>query len=272
VESGELETARREIDAYARLVEPLGIPAYSWWVPAWEAMLAGIEGRFDDVRRLSGVATEIGSRGGDTNAAVFQQLSDWWADMQQGRDTDRWLDLLGAGMARGGPSDAFRCGLAMQLALTGRVADARRALADLGPDGLDAVVKDMNFYAAAAEFTFAVGILGDGELAARAYEILRLYSGRILVIARAAVCLGPAECYLGRLAAAAAMWDEAERHFERGLSTCERLGARAVAARTRWWYAEMLRRRSVGSDEHADELEAAAIAEAEALGLALERR
>jgi hypothetical protein len=270
VETGDLAAARAEIDAYTRLVEPLGIPAYSWWVPAWGAMLAGVEGRFDDARALAEEAQEIGCRAGDTNATIYFQLASWSADMEQGRDPGRWLTMIEAGIARGGPSDAFRCGLAMQFAVAGRFEEAQDALAGLGPAGFGAIVKDMNFYAGAAQFAVAVGILGDAAGATQAYEVMRAYAGRTLTIARAAVCWGPADAFLGRLAATALLWDPAEAHFEAALAACERMGARAMAARTRWWYAEMLRTRGAPGDaQRAAELEAPARAEAEALGLAL---
>jgi hypothetical protein len=271
VEGGDLDAARAEIDAYARLVEPLGIPAYSWWVPAWRAMLAGVEGRFEDLRLLAAEAKEIGDLAGDTNATIYNQLACWIADMEQGRDLDRWYPVLEDGVARGGPSDAFQCGYAMLLALSGRFDAARESLAELGPEGLGSVVKDMNFYAGAAEFTVAIGLLGDASAAARAYEVLLPYAGRVLTIARAAVCWGPADSFLGRLAATAGLWDEAEGHFEAGLAACERLGARAMAARTRSWHAEMLRARGrPGDAEWAGELETAAWQAAGAMGLALE--
>jgi class 3 adenylate cyclase/tetratricopeptide (TPR) repeat protein len=270
VEGGDLEAAREEIDAYARLVEPLGIGAFSWWGPAWKAMLAGLEGRFDDVRALADEAEEIGSRAGDTNAAIYQGLARWIADAEQGRDPEGWIPVIEAGVARGGPSDAFRCGLAMQLALAGRHDEARAALAELGPAGFGAVVKDMNFYAGAGEFTVAVGILGDAAAARQAYDALLPYAGRMFVIARAAVCWGPADSFLGRLAMTAGLLDEAEAHFDAALAACERTGARAMAARTKWWYAELLRTRSrPGDGERAGALAAAAREEAGVLGLAL---
>lgn len=268
VEMGDLAEARAEIDTYARLAEPLGIPAYSWWIPAWRAMLAGVEGRFDDARALAAEAEEIGSRAGDQNASIYAGLAGWVADMEQGRDHDRWLPVIEEGIERG--IAAFRCGLACQLALAGRLDEAASALAELGPDGLAAIHQDMNFYAGVSEYAIAVGILGEAEAAARAYDVVRPYSGRTSVIARAAVCWGPIDSYLGRLAATAELWDEAERHFEDALAACERMGARAMAARTRWWYAQMLRARGRPEDrERAVDLETVARAEAEAMGLAL---
>jgi len=270
VERGDLEAARAEIDAYARLVEPLGIAAYSWWVPAWRAMLAGLAGRFDEVRALADEVVEIGARAGDTNAAIYAQLACWVADMDQGRDLERWVPVIEEGVARDGPSDAFRCGKAMLLALAGRLEDARHALDELGPAGLRSVVKDMNFFAGAGEFSVAVGLVGDARAAAEAYEVLLPYSGRIFTIARVAVCWGPADSFLGRLAATAGAWDEAERHFEDALEACERVGARVMAARTRAWHAELLRARGEpGDPERADALEQAAREEAVAMGLAL---
>lgn len=270
VEGSDLDAARKEIDAYCRLVEPLGIDAYSWWVPAWRAMLAGVEGRYDDLRTLAGEAREIGSRAGDSNSEIYHQLACWIADAEQGRDHERWLPGIEAGVARGGPSDAFRCGLAMQLALAGRLDEASAALEQLGDEGFGAVVKDMNFYAGAGEFAVAVGILGDADRAADAYDVVRPYAGRIFTIARAAVCWGPADSFLGRLAATAEMWDEAERHFEDALTSCDRIGATAMAARTRAWYADMLRARGrPGDAERAGVLERELAPEVERMGLAL---
>ncbi|MFO7571621.1 MAG: adenylate/guanylate cyclase domain-containing protein [Gaiellaceae bacterium] len=268
VESGDLTAARAEIDAYARLVEPLGIPAYSWWVPAWRAMLAGVAGRFDELRALTREAEEIGARAGDVNAGIYVGITRWIADMEQGRDPDRWIPVIEAGIERG--ISAFRCGLAMHLALSGRLDEAREALAALGAEGLAAIDRDMNFYAGAGEYAVAVGILGDAEAARQAYDVLRPYAGSVLTIARAAVCWGPVDAYLGRLAATAGLLDEAEAHFEAALAACERMGARAMAARTRWWYAEMLRARAGSGDAaRASELESVARAEAGAMGLAL---
>jgi hypothetical protein len=128
----------------------------------------------------------------------------------------------------------------------------------------------MNFFAGAAEFARAVGELRDAERAARAYPLLSPYSGRNWLVARAAVCWGPADSFLGRLAATAGRWNESEAHFTAALEACDRMGARAMAARTRSWYAEMLRARGAPGDaERADELARVAAAEAERLGLAL---
>jgi len=270
VESGDVDGARAAIAAYAELAEPLEIAAYSWWVPAWNAMLAELEGRFEDARALAAEAREIGAQASDRNAELFATLVEWWSDVEQGRGYERWLPAIDRGIARGNPATAYRCGLAFHRAMAGELDAARRALADLGDGGFTSVARDMNWFTAAAEFSQAVGILGDAERARAAYPLLLPYADRTLLMARAAVCHGPAAAFLGRLAATAGDWDAAEAHFAAGLAASERLGARPLAARTRAWLAEMLRARGAPGDaERADALERAARDEAGALALVL---
>jgi len=270
VEAGDLDTARGEIEEYARLAEPLDIPAFEWWVPAWRAMLALVEGRFDDTRRLSDEALEIGDVVGDGNARLYWEIVGWHADIEQGRGFDAWIPMIESGIARRNAAGAYSAGLAMNYALAGRPDEARRALDALGPDGLGSLPRDMNWYAAAAELTVAVGTLGDAERASTAHDVLAPYAGRNCLTARAATMWGPVDSYLGRLAATAGRSDEAEAHFEAGIESAERMGARTIAARTRAWYAEMLRARGAPGDaERANELWRAAVVEAEQIGLAL---
>jgi class 3 adenylate cyclase len=270
LESGDVEAARAEIDEYARLAEPLGIPAYAWWVPSWRAMLAELEGRFDDARRLSAEARATGARASDRNAELFADLIGWWSDLEQGHEADRWRSLIEQRVGRRSPATAYRCGLAYHHAASGRLDEARRTLDELLPGGFASVTRDMNWLTAASEFVQAVGILGDEERARAAYPLLLPYADRNLVMARAAVCHGPAEPFLGRLAATAGDWSAAERHFEEGLEACERIGARPLAARTKAWYAEMLRSRDEPGDaDRAESLGREASEEAAAMGLLL---
>jgi len=270
VESGDLDGARTEVEGYARLAEPLGIPAFAWWVPAWRAMLARVEGRFDDARRLLDVAVEIGQAAGDANARLHAEILGWHTDVDQGRDLEAWLPMLEAGIERRNAAGAFRCGVAMNHAVSGRLDESRKALDALGPDGFASVPRDMNWYSGAAQFAMAVGMLGDAERASRAYDVIAPFAGRNCLTARAATMWGPVDAFLGRLAATAGRLDEAEAHFRAGIDAAERMFARTSATRTRAWYAQMLRARGGDGDaEHAAELERRVVAEAEELGLAL---
>jgi hypothetical protein len=233
-------------------------------------MLAELDGRFDEARRLSAEAREVGARASDRNAELFADLLAWWTDLEQARNFEHWIPLIDQGIARRSPATAYRCGLAYHHAMAGRLDDARRTLDELLPEGFAGVTRDMNWLTAAAEFAQAVGILGDADKARAAYPLLLPYADRNLLMARAAVCHGPAASFLGRLAATAGEWAEAESHFDAGLAACERVGARPLAARPKAWYAEMLRARHEPGDlERAAALERAAREEAESMGLAL---
>ena len=82
------------------------------------------------------------------------------------------------------------------------------------------------------------------------------------MIGLAAVCLGSAASFLGRLAATMGRSDEARRHFERALEANAALRAPACLARTQVDYA-----RALGPGPRADELVAAAGRAASELGL-----
>ena len=104
--------------------------------------------------------------------------------------------------------------------------------------------------------------LGDGERAALLYAKLEPYAAINVVIGLAAVCLGSAESFLGKLAATMGDSVRAERHFERALVANALLGAPGCLARTQVDYA-----RALGSGRRAAELLAAATQTAAELGL-----
>ncbi|HXF97390.1 MAG TPA: AAA family ATPase [Gaiellaceae bacterium] len=270
VESGDLDAARRAIDDYERLSDSLGIPAFAWWVPAWRAMLAVVEGRFDEARRLADDARATGERAGETNARIYWEIVSWHADFEQRRNLEAWVPVLRAGIARGNAAGAYRCGLAELFAVSGRDEEARRTLAELGPDGLAGVPRDMNWFSAACQYAVAVTELGDAERAAQAYRTLAPYAGRTCLTARAAAVWGPVDAYLGRLAGTIGRYDEGERHLLAALEAAERMRAPTIAVRAKAWYADVLRARGRPEDlERADALAREAEAEAGRIGLAL---
>ena len=71
----------------------------------------------------------------------------------------------------------------------------------------------------------AVVILGDAERAAGLRRMLAPHSGRVAAVARATLCYGPVDYYLGRLALACGDAGEAITHLERALAWSERAGA-----------------------------------------------
>ena len=270
VESGDLDAAREAIDEYARLAEPLRIPAFAWWVPAWRAMLAVLEGRFDEARRLADESLAIGEPAGEANARIYWQLLGWCADYEQRRPLDRWLPALEAGIVRGHAAGAFRCAVAKLHAASGRLDEARRTLEGLGRGERDNLRRDMNWYSGAVQYAVAVGELRDADRARVAYSALLPYAGRNALTARAGIVWGPIDLFLGRLAATAGLAEEAERHYDAAVAAAERMRSPTLAVRAKEWYAALLRDRGGDGDAaRAVELERQAAEEAARIGIEL---
>jgi hypothetical protein len=99
------------------------------------------------------------------------------------------------------------------------------------------------------------GLLGDRERAAELYELLLPFRGRLVLVGRAALCLGPVDMQLGILAGTLGRTTAAEAHFDAAAAWAEAAGARPWAIWTAIHRAEHL-----GTDA------SAAAAEAERIG------
>jgi hypothetical protein len=117
----------------------------------------------------------------------------------------------------------------------------------------------------------AVFELHDHSAAAVLYERLHPLAGQLYVLVGLINCGGSYALWCGMLAACLGRWDDAERHFAEALAMNERLGARPYIVRTRRAWAGMLLDRGTPDDAvHARDLIAAALDEAELLGMARE--
>ena len=144
----------------------------------------------------------------------------------------------------------------------GRLPEAREEFERLAAGDFDDIPKDLDWMIAMTLLSDVCADLGDGERAALMYAKLEPYADVNVVIGLAAVCLGSAESFLGRLAGTMGRIDLAASHFERALSANAALGAPACVARTQVDYASAL-----GSGPRAQELLDAAARAAAELGL-----
>jgi len=138
------------------------------------------------------------------------------------------------------------------------------------------VAADMGRRAGETGFGSALGMLaevvasvGTRAQAARIYDLLTPFAGRLLVLVLGLACLGAADRYLGMLSTAIGRWDEAEAHFERALAVEARARGHALLPRTRYWQARLLRERARAGDARmADAILAAVIDDSSRLGMA----
>jgi tetratricopeptide (TPR) repeat protein len=157
---------------------------------------------------------------------------------------------------------AWRAALVTLLCEEGRLPEAREEFERMAARGFDDVPKDLDWTIAMTLLSDVCADLGDADRAALLYAKLKPYAAVNVVIGLAAVCLGSAESFLGKLAATMGDSAGAEYHFERALAANALLGAPGCLARTQVDYA-----RALGSGPRAVELIAAATRTAAELGL-----
>ncbi len=124
-----------------------------------------------------------------------------------------------------------------------------RWLSDIGWEGIGDRSEGVTLALAAAA-SCAIGTLGL-DVVLRVYEQMRPYAGTAVVIRPpASACLGPADYYLGMLAAAAGDLALAEVHFESALRLARRMGSPPFVAAAEVELARTLRQR--GRDDEGE--------------------
>ena len=222
LESGDVAAAQAELARHAELADELRLPGYQWWDPMWSAMLTLLQGRLADAERLRDRALKIGRRAGDKVAELFAWIQQFYASWE------RAADELGAPpdtVAVRPVRSALRSDMPLLLAEAGRTEEARAELDALAADRFEAVPLDLNWLASLAGLTQAVTLLHDPDRARVLYELLVPYRPRTILVGRAAVCLGPAELYLGMLAGTVGEHDAAIDHFDAAWVWSEAAGA-----------------------------------------------
>ncbi|HTI33533.1 MAG TPA: hypothetical protein VL422_07640, partial [Miltoncostaea sp.] len=224
MEHGEVEELEAEIGRYAAEADALGLPHHSWYVPLWRAALAILRGDAGAGAALSEQARRLGARAGDPNAEMFAgiQRAQLLADAGRADAIDR--DFVEGGIAGSPAAWAWETWLAWIDAASGDLDAARARIDALAADGFAAVALDANWHAV-LDLCEAVVMVGDRERAAALRRMLAPHAGRVAAVARAALCCGPVDGYLARLALLCGDPAAAEAHAARALAWCERARA-----------------------------------------------
>jgi DNA-binding CsgD family transcriptional regulator len=135
----------------------------------------------------------------------------------------------------------WRPGLACVLAELGMEREARRELARVADEGLDAFRASL-WLGSLVYLADAAAALGDERMAALVYPELEPFTGANMMIGHLVAWYGAADRYLGMLAATLGEWEPATAHFERALELNRRMGAGTWVAHTAYEYGRMLAR------------------------------
>ncbi|HET6690316.1 MAG TPA: AAA family ATPase, partial [Miltoncostaeaceae bacterium] len=199
MEAGEIGELEAEIARYAAEADGLALPHHRWYVPLWGAALAILRGEVASAATLCEEARRLGARAEDPNADLFVGIQRTQLLIEAGRVAEVDRAFVEGGMAASPAGWAWATWLAWIDAACGDHDGARARIDALAPDGFAAVTLDANWHAV-LDLCDAVALVGDRERAAVLRDLLAPHAERIGAVARAALCYGPVDLYLARLA------------------------------------------------------------------------
>jgi DNA-binding SARP family transcriptional activator len=261
LERGDRDAVDAQIEAFDAGAQRLRQPLYQWNSILWRAMLALLGGSFAAAEKLAAEAVAAGAPAEAVTVSQYYAIQLLGIRRDQGRMGE--LEPAARKMIEENPArPAWRAALATLLCEEGRLDEAREEFSRLAIGDFNDIPKDLDWLIAIVLLSDVCADLGDGDRAALLYAKLEPYADVNVVIGLAAVCLGSAAGFLGRLAATMGRTDLAASHFEHALEANAELGAPACLARTQVDYA-----RGLGPGPRAEELLQAAGRTAAELGL-----
>ncbi|MGZ8695265.1 MAG: ATP-binding protein, partial [Gaiellaceae bacterium] len=268
LEHGDVASAADEIGVYDRLAAEARLPAFSWYVPAWRAAIAGYRGDLASGRRLADEAHAQATRVRDNNADPVLAANRYTLHVVE--ETLQEFDL---GYVRAGIESpagrSYRASLALCLAELGDDDAARALLDEAAAEGVERMPRDGNLLIGLAQLAEACAAVGHAECAAAVVPLLEPFADRMVVLVRATGLAGSAARPLGRALAAAGRTDEAIDALEAAISADRARGGIPLAAHAQRDLAEtLLARGARGDGARACALLEEAAATADRLGLA----
>jgi len=194
-----------------------------WQRALWVAVMAFVDGRFDDAEVASANALEVW--GDEAHVDALQAFGNQLAGVRvlQGRGGEIVEPLLDWVAAQPNVS-GFRAGLSWALAQTGRDEEAADQLAAVLQAGLP---RDNTYPATWISAAHAAHLLSDRVAAASLYELGRPLARQLIFQPGPALFVGPADHGLGLLAATLGRTDLAAAHFATSIDVAGRCGP--------WW-------------------------------------
>jgi hypothetical protein len=211
----------------------------------WDATLALLDGRFEEVESLS--VRQLGTADRNPNVMLSYAGQVVAQRIQTGRE-DEVVDGIDRTIARHPDLPVLVVTKAWVCASTGREEEARVLVDDLALDGFARVGRGLLWPACMAQLTEAIAAVGSIDHARTLYELLEPYSGQCIVVGQGLDVPGAADRYLGMLAATQGRVDEADARYAAAFDVEERMYSPPLMARTRYWWARALLARREGDD------------------------
>jgi DNA-binding SARP family transcriptional activator len=275
LEMGDMVAVAEAAGIQARLAGELRQPQYSRLATIHSALVAGLEGSFDEAERLANLALTLTQARGRMEAVRVYGAQLFWLRWMQGRLVEQ-TELVAQVVARQPDSHVFRAALAWAHAETGAMDEAMEDLEQLevraGAD-FGGLQRDLQWWATVAGIVVAIHRLGDVARAKPLYELLSPYAERVCTLGQAAL-YGSVAYYLGLLASTLDRTDEAVAHLQAAMARHDAIGSPPLVALAQAALATALEARGQAGDAaEAKRLRRQATVVAKTLGMgALEGR
>jgi DNA-binding SARP family transcriptional activator/tetratricopeptide (TPR) repeat protein len=261
LEQGDRDAVDAQMESFTAGAERLRQPLFTWNATLWKAMQALLAGELDRAEELAADALAAG--GPSEESTAHQYFAVQLLGIRREQAKMEALEMPARQFVALNPDrPAWRVALALALYETDRHEESQQQLDAIAAQGFEDIADDGDWLTAIALLAEVSAGLGDVERSARLYEKLVPYGDRVVVVGLAAMCLGSAEAFLGKLAATVGREREAAEHFERALAANRALRAPVCVARTQLDYA-----RTLGPGPRARELVEEASRTAARLGL-----
>ena len=266
IELGDIGAAKLELEAMTKVVQELRQPAQAWIASVYRAMLAVLEGRFDEAEGLISHTRDLGERALGWSAAVSHGLQLYVLRRQQGRLAEV-EDLVRGSARQYSTYPIWRCVLVQTVAELGHAEEAGDAFEALVGERFASLPFDEEWLSGMAMLAETARNLGHVQGASILYERLLPY-GHHVAICYPDICTGAVSLYLGMLAQTRSCWDDAAQHFEDAIAMNERIGARPWLAHAEHDLAAVLLARGSPDDaERAELLRSRALSTYRELGM-----
>ena len=239
LEQGDRDAVDAQIAAFTAGAEHLRQALYIWNAIVWRAMRALLAGKLEEADELAAEALAAGAPAESVTAPQYYAIQLLAIRREQGRLAE--LEDAARQMVASNPArPAWRAALSMVLCETGKDAEARAELELLAAHEFEDVPHDGDWLTTMTLLSDVCAGLGDARRATIVYEALTPHAETNVVIGLAAVCLGSAARFLGKLAATMGHQRKAAEHFTRAIEANTELRAPVYLAHTQLDYAEAL--------------------------------
>ena len=243
---GDLTEMDRCITIHGAMAEQLDQPIFAWGHAFVRSLRAQIAGDVDLAEQCASEALQIGTDGGQPDAAIIFGAQLMIVCGQRGTMSD--LAPLIEQMASETPDiprELFTSLLAKARVEGGDLEGALPLLEEFAAAGFE-LPQDQVWMTGMVDFADAAIECGEPSYAAPLFERLEPWAGQLPVTGASA--LGPVSHYLGGLATVLGRLDEADAYFAHAAAMSEGMGAKFFGARTNLLWGRML----IGRNEDGD--------------------